>query len=70
MLYGVSCEKLILATHCDSEVVKCVTSYGIGVGRMISPIGFSAKFCSTKCGFILRDIRVVSPLMCLQNFFS
>ena len=53
----------------DSDVVKFVTSYGIVVGRMTSPTGSSAWSCSTKCGFILRDIRVVSTQICLQNFF-
>ena len=28
-----------------------------------------AQFCSTKFGFTLRDVHVVSPQMCLQNFF-
>jgi len=46
-----------------------VTSCGIGVGRMTSPIGSSAQFCSTKFGFTLRDIHVVSPQICSQNFF-
>jgi len=35
----------------DSEVVKFVTSYGIGVNRMTSPIGSSAQFCSTNFDF-------------------
>ena len=52
----------------DSEAVKFVTSYGIGVGYMTSPIGSSALFCSSKCGFTLRDIHVVSPQICSQNF--
>jgi len=51
----------------DSEVVKFVTSFG--VGRMTYPIGSSAQFCSTKFGFTLRDIHVVSPQICSQNFF-
>jgi len=49
--------------------MKFVTSYGIGVGRMTTPIGSSAQFCSTKFGFTLHDIHVVSPQICLQNFF-
>ena len=57
----------------DSEVVKFVTSYGIGVGRIMlacfPPIGSSAQFCSTKFGFTLPDIRAVSPLICSLNFF-
>ena len=53
----------------DSEVVKFVTSYGVGVGRMTSPIVSCAQFCSTKFGFTLRDIPVVSPQICSQNFF-
>ena len=56
----------------DSEVVKFVTSYGIRVGRMLSPIGSSAQFCSTKFGFTLPalpDIHVVTPLICSRNFF-
>ena len=53
----------------ESEVVKFVTSYGIGVGRMTSPIGSTAQFCSTKFGFNLRDIHVVSPQICSRYFF-
>ena len=45
----------------DSEVVKFVTSYGVGVGRMTSSIGSSAQFRSIKFGFTLRDVHVVSP---------
>jgi len=45
----------------DSEVVKFVTSYGVGVGS-------SAQFCSTKFDFTFRDIHVVSPQICSQNF--
>jgi len=39
------------------------------VGRMTSPIGSSAHFRSTKFGFTLRDIHVVSPQICSQNVF-
>ena len=53
----------------DSEVVKFVTSYGIGVGRMFSPFGSSTQFCNTKFGFTLPDIHVVSPLICSLNTF-
>jgi len=46
----------------DSEVVKFVSSCGIGVGRMTSPIGSIAQFCSTKFGFTLRDFCVAADL--------
>ena len=54
----------------DSKVVKFVTNYGVGVGRMTSPTGSSAQFCSTKFVFTLRDIHVVLPQICSKNFFS
>jgi len=63
----ISCIQRCLAS--DSEVVKFVTSYGVGVGRMTFPILSSAQFCSTKFGFTLRDIHVVLPQIFLQNFF-
>jgi len=57
-----------LATSGDSDVVKFVTSYGVGVGRINFPVGSNAQFCGTKFAFILRDIHVVSPHICSQNF--
>jgi len=36
---------------------------------MISPIGSSAQFCSTKFGFTLPDIHIVSSQICSQNFY-
>lgn len=63
----ISCTQRCLSS--DFEVVKFVTNYGIGVGRMTFPIGCSAQFCSTKYGFTVRDIRVVSPQICSQIFF-
>ena len=46
----------------DSEVVKFMTGYGIGIGHLTSPIGSSAQFFSTKCGFILRNLCCVTDL--------
>ena len=55
----------------NKAITGCMTfmGYGVGVGRITSPIRSSAQFCSTKFGFTLRDIHVVSPQICSQNFF-
>jgi len=58
----ISCIQRCLASN--SEVVEFVTSYGVGVGRVTSPIGSSGQFCSTEFAFTLRDIHVVSPQIC------
>ena len=53
LLKGLSAIFKLRCLSSDFKVVKFVTSYGIRVGRMFSPIGSSAQFCSTKFGFTL-----------------
>jgi len=46
-----------------------MTSYGIMVGHMASPVGSTALFCNSKFGFCKSDIFVVSPESCSCKFF-
>jgi len=44
----------------DSEIVQCITRYGIWFDHIASPVACSAQLCCSKYGFTADDISCVS----------
>jgi len=52
----------------DSEIVKCVTRYGLWFGRMASPMGCSVQYCCSKYGFTVDDMPKVSGRSIVKHY--
>ena len=51
----------------DSRVVRFIANYGVYVGRMFSPIGRNAFFCSSRYRFLTNDLFKLTPTVIYKH---